>query len=235
MNPPAQAWAAGVVDQSMLERSLVVGRQFADCLSARDRRDPAKLAATGLLRGEPGDQRLLLSLVSLDRLRRLLSRLLDENAFLSPHGLRALSAYHRDHPYALDAEGIQASISYARAESTAPLFGGNSNWRGPVWFPANYLMVSILERYYRFFGDDLTIEYPSRSGNELTLDKVAADLQDRLITLFTRGADGRRPSSAAPSGCRTIPPDGTTSSSASTSTATTARGKAPPIRPAGPA
>jgi hypothetical protein len=128
-----------------------------------------------------------------DRLSRLLGRLFDESEFLSPHGLRALSAYHRAHPYVLSVEGVTASIDYEPAESTTPMFGGTSNWRGPVWFPLNYLVISALERYHRFFGDDFTIEYPTGSGNRLTLDKVVADLQDRLISIFTRGPDGRRP------------------------------------------
>jgi hypothetical protein len=92
----------------------------------------------------------------------------------------------------IDVEGVQASIDYEPAESTTSMFGGNSNWRGPIWFPLNYLMVTVLERYHRFYGDDFTIEYPTGSGRRLTLDKVAADLSDRLISLFTDDADGRR-------------------------------------------
>ena len=99
-----------------------------------------------------------------DRLQRLLARLFDESEFLSPHGLRALSAYHREHPYRPTVEGVTASIDYEPAESTTPMFGGNSNWRGPVWFPLNYLVISVLERYHRFFGDEFTVEYPTGSG-----------------------------------------------------------------------
>ncbi len=137
-----------------------------------------------MMRGTPGHQRLLLSVAGLPRLRRLLPRLFDEAEFLSPHGLRSLSAYHREHPYDIDVEGVRATIDYEPAESTTPLFGGNSNWRGPVWFPLNYLLISVLGRYHRFFGDDLTVEYPAGSGRQLTLDLVAADLQDRLISIF---------------------------------------------------
>ena len=133
-----------------------------------------------------------MSLCGPDRLERLFAKLFDESEFLSPHGLRALSAYHREHPYELQVEGITASIDYEPAESTTSMFGGNSNWRGPVWFPLNYLLVSVLERYHRFYGDDFTIEYPTGSGHHLSLDKVAADLSDRLISVFTAGPDGRR-------------------------------------------
>jgi hypothetical protein len=185
--------AAGVVDESVLRLSLEVGKQFAGLLEARGLADPARLAGAGMMRGAPGHRRLLLSVAGLPRLRRLLARLCDEAEFLSPHGLRSLSAYHREHPYEIDVEGVRATIDYEPAESTTPLFGGNSNWRGPVWFPLNYLLISVLGRYHRFFGDDLTVEYPAGSGRQLTLDLVAADLQDRLISIFVAGPDGRRP------------------------------------------
>ena len=119
--------------------------------------------------------------------------LFDKDEFLSPYGLRALSAYHRDHPVPAERGGVQATVDYEPAESTTDMFGGNSNWRGPLWFPLNYLVVSALERYYRFLGDELTIEYPAGSGHKVPLDVIADDLQDRLISLFTVGPDGRRP------------------------------------------
>ncbi|HEX9527688.1 MAG TPA: hypothetical protein VF951_09330, partial [Streptosporangiaceae bacterium] len=187
------ALAAAVIDEPMLERSLALGKHFADFLDRRGLGDRAKLAELGLLRGAPGNRRLLLCVAGVERLGKIFAKLFDEQEFLSPHGLRALSAYHRDHPYELDVEGVRATIDYEPAESTTAMFGGNSNWRGPVWFPLNYLIISALERYRRFFGDDFTIEYPTGSGARLTLDKVADDLQDRLIALFTRGPDGRRP------------------------------------------
>ncbi len=187
------ALAVGVVDEDMVQRALVVGKRFAGLVQAGDGADGTALAAGGRMRGEPGQRRLLLSLSSPAQLERMLARLVDEAEFLSPHGLRALSAYHRDHPYEIDVEGYRATIDYEPAESTTALFGGNSNWRGPVWFPMNYLVISVLERYHRFYGDDLAVEYPAGSGRKLTLDLVAQDLQDRLISLFTRGPDGRRP------------------------------------------
>ncbi|MFY9891739.1 MAG: hypothetical protein WAK71_25760, partial [Streptosporangiaceae bacterium] len=185
--------AAAVVDGKDLQHALVIGKQFADFLGQEGFTDTGKLRELGLLRGAPGDERLLLSLAGPARLERLLGRLFDEGEFLSPHGLRALSAWHRDYPYELSVEGVSASIDYEPAESTTAMFGGNSNWRGPVWFPLNYLVISVLERYHRFFGDELTIEYPTGSGSQLTLDLVANDLSDRLISIFTRAPDGRRP------------------------------------------
>ena len=198
------ALALGVVDQGSFERSMAVGKRFAGFLAGQDGieadheaadalRSRRALSSVGILRGEPGHQRLLLSLAGPDKLARLLTRLFDESEFLSPHGLRALSAWHREHPYTIDIEGYQASIDYEPAESTTPLFGGNSNWRGPIWFPVNYLVISALQRYHTFFGDDLTIEYPTGSGRQLTLDQVAADLSGRLISTFARDANGRRP------------------------------------------
>ena len=185
--------AVAVLDEGMLDRSLTVGKHFADFLQRQGLADREKLRQVGVLRGEPGQQRLLLSVVGMDRLERLFGHLFDEAEFLSPYGLRALSAYHRDHPYTLDLDGTGATIDYEPAESTTAMFGGNSNWRGPLWFPLNYLVIDSLERYHRFFGDGLTLEYPAGSGRRLPLDAIALDLQHRLISIFLAGPDGRRP------------------------------------------
>jgi hypothetical protein len=189
------ALAITVVDQDTINLALTVGKRFADMLAERGITGNGSISGEddSMLRGQAGDQRLLLSLVGPDQLRRLLTALLNEAEFLSPHGLRALSAWHRDHPYTIDIEGYRASIDYEPAESTTPLFGGNSNWRGPVWFPTNYLVISALERYHRFFGNEFTVEYPTGSGRQQTLGEIATDLQDRLISIFTAGPDGRRP------------------------------------------
>jgi len=131
--------------------------------------------------------------VDTDRLRRIFTTLFDESEFLSPHGLRAISAYHRDHPYELEVEGIRATIDYEPAESTTDMFGGNSNWRGPLWFPLNYLVVEALERYDRFFGEGFVMEYPTGSGSTCTLGQIAHDLRRRMIGIFLPGPDGQRP------------------------------------------
>ena len=186
------ALAAAVIGEDDVRRSLLAGKRFADFMKRHEMTDRKKLAERGLLRGEAGQQRLLLSICGPDRLERLFTKLFDESEFLSPYGLRALSAYHRDHPYQLQVEGITAGIDYEPAESTTPMFGGNSNWRGPIWFPLNYLMVSVLERYHRFYGDDFTIEYPTGSGKQLHLGEIGANLADRLISIFANDQNGRR-------------------------------------------
>jgi hypothetical protein len=185
--------AIGVVDEGMLRRSVGAGKRFAGFLHQQGLGHPEKLREAGLLRGEPGRQRLLLGVVGFDRLTRIFAKLFDPEEFLSPYGLRAISAYHRDHPYTLNVEGMTATIDYEPAESTTDMFGGNSNWRGPIWFPLNYLAAASLERYHRFFGDDFTVEYPTGSGQQLNLNAVADDLWGRLVSIFLVGPDGRRP------------------------------------------
>jgi hypothetical protein len=135
----------------------------------------------------------LLSVVPPERLARILGVMLDESEFLSAHGLRALSARHRDEPFTVDLGGVQFSVNYEPAESLSGLFGGNSNWRGPVWFPVNHLLVGAVERFARFYGDDVTVECPTGSGRQLTLSQVADELSRRLVSTFLDGPDGRRP------------------------------------------
>ena len=185
--------AAAVVDEQSINGALRIGKQSAWFLERLGLHKLDELAAQGLFRGRPGQRQLLLGAVGIDRLQRLFTKLFDEGEFLSPYGLRSLSAYHRGHPYQLDVEGIRATVDYEPAESTTPMFGGNSNRRGPIWFPLNWLVISALERYQQFFGDDLTVEYPTGSGRRLPLDAIAKDLRERLISIFLVGSDARRP------------------------------------------
>jgi hypothetical protein len=142
----------------------------------------------------PGEgERRLLSLVDPDRLRRLLTRMLDEDEFLSPHGIRSVSRWHAAHPAVVDLAGVSHRVEYEPGESTTGLFGGNSNWRGPVWFPINYLLVESLQKYHHYLGDDFTVELPTGSGDMHTLWEVGTELSRRLIDIFLPGADGRRP------------------------------------------
>jgi hypothetical protein len=138
-------------------------------------------------------ERRLLSIVDADRLRRVLSVMLDEREFLSPFGIRALSQVHRDHPYTLAVNGMEYRVTYEPAESSTGLFGGNSNWRGPIWFPVNYLLIEALQRFHHYFGDSFTVECPTGSGHFMTLNEVAAELSRRLSRIFLNGEDGRRP------------------------------------------
>ncbi|MGC2391399.1 MAG: hypothetical protein WA621_18550, partial [Candidatus Acidiferrum sp.] len=137
--------------------------------------------------------RRLLSLANRKQLKRILSRMLDETEFLSPYGIRSLSRYHLDHPYEVRVNDHISRVDYEPAESTSGLFGGNSNWRGPIWFPLNYLLVESLQKYHHYYGEDFKVESPSRSGNETDLWEVAAEISRRLVHIFVRGKDGRRP------------------------------------------
>jgi hypothetical protein len=136
--------------------------------------------------------RRFLSLVNRDRLRRMMRYMLDEGEFLSPHGIRALSRHHRDHPFLLTVDGHQHRVDYEPAESSSGLFGGNSNWRGPVWFPMNYLLIESLQKFHYFLGDSYRVEMPAGSGQMATLAEVAAELSRRLTRIFLRDDAGRR-------------------------------------------
>jgi hypothetical protein len=138
-------------------------------------------------------QRRLLSVVNRERLRRVLSLMLDENEFLSPYGVRALSRFHKERPYTLGVNGTVHRVDYEPAESSNGLFGGNSNWRGPVWFPVNFLIIEALQKFHHYLGDSFLVECPTGSGRMLTLWEVAAEISRRLSHIFLRGRDERRP------------------------------------------
>lgn len=142
----------------------------------------------------PGvNNRRLFSLVGRERLLRLLGYMLDESEFLSPHGVRSLSRFHKDNPYTLQLNGQQYCVGYEPAESQTGMFGGNSNWRGPVWFPLNYLIIESLQKYGFYHGDAILVEYPTGSGNKMTLAQVAVELSRRLSRLFLKDQEGKRP------------------------------------------
>jgi hypothetical protein len=157
------------------------------------RRNP-NLSANVHLPTQPGAAgRHMMAILSEKKLRAVLARMLDENEFLSPHGVRALSLYHRDHPYVFHHEGQEFRVGYVPGDSDSGMFGGNSNWRGPVWMPVNYLLYTALFRLYTYYGDDFKVECPTGSGNMMTLFEVAKHLGERIISLFQQDAEGRRP------------------------------------------
>ena len=137
--------------------------------------------------------RLLLAIPTRGRLERVLRYALDEREFLSPYGIRSLSRSHRDRPFKFQVNGEEYRVDYEPGESTTALFGGNSNWRGPIWFPLNYLLIEALERYHHFYGDDLRVECPTGSGRRMNLQEVADNLSERLARIFLSDAGGRRP------------------------------------------
>src|SRR6202021_1847340 len=137
--------------------------------------------------------RLLRSIANRAKLERIYRYVFDENEFLSQHGVRALSKYHLQNPFEIrDREGITHGVDYEPAESTTDLFGGNSNWRGPVWFPMNFLLIEAIQRVHFYYGDDFKVECPTGSGKQMTLREVATELSRRLSHIFLR-RDGRRP------------------------------------------
>jgi hypothetical protein len=139
-----------------------------------------------------GDRRLL-SIVDSDQLRKILRVMLDEREFLSPYGIRAISRIHHEQPYVLRANGMEYRVDYEPGESSTGLFGGNSNWRGPIWFPVNFLLIESLQKFHHYLGDEFKVECPTGSGQLMTLWEVAAELSRRMTRIFLKGSDGRRP------------------------------------------
>ena len=138
-------------------------------------------------------ERGIMGLVNQDRLRRILSRMLDEDEFLSPYGIRALSRHHAEHPFVFFAQGQEYRVNYLPAESDTGMFGGNSNWRGPIWMPVNALLVRALLQYYLYYGDTFKVECPTGSGNLMNLFEVSREIANRLTRIFLRDQSGRRP------------------------------------------
>jgi hypothetical protein len=142
--------------------------------------------------GGKGERRLL-SLLRGQRMKQLLRRMLDETEFLSDFGIRALSRYHAEHPYEFDVNGSRLMVGYQPAESNTNAFGGNSNWRGPIWFPVNFLIIESLQKFHYYYGDDFKVECPTGSGNYMTIKEVSEELTRRLARIFLKGPDGKRP------------------------------------------
>ena len=142
----------------------------------------------------PGDEgRLTVGLVRRERLHSILRYMLDEDEFLSPFGIRSVSRFHLEHPYTLNVNGSEYVVDYEPAESTTSTFGGNSNWRGPIWFPINYLIIESLQKLHSYYGDSFQVECPTNSGQLMNLQQVADEIAKRLSRIFLRDNDGRRP------------------------------------------
>jgi hypothetical protein len=155
------------------------------------RKDLAALVSYWNVEGQ-GSRRLL-SLLRGSRMKALLRRMLDETAFLSPYGVRSVSRQHLEHPFELELDEQKFKVGYVPGESNSRAFGGNSNWRGPVWMPVNFMLVESLYGFHHYYGDEFRVEYPTGSGVKLSLREIADELSARLTRLFLRGPDGRRP------------------------------------------
>jgi hypothetical protein len=180
------------LEQDVLDRLPSFTRRMRWFL--KNRRDLARSISYMESRLEDGHEHRLLAIPSRERLERVLRYVLDENEFLSPHGVRSLSRIHRDHPYHAQIDGVHYAVDYDPGEASIPLFGGNSNWRGPVWLPVNYLLAESLERYHHFYGDQFTVECPVGSGRRMNLGEVAQELNRRMASLFLPDSQGNRPS-----------------------------------------
>jgi hypothetical protein len=154
---------------------------------------PDLVGNVACMRTEGKGERRLLSITTADQLRRILNFMFDEREFLSPYGIRALSKFHRDNPYKLEVSGMEHRVDYEPGETSTGLFGGNSNWRGPIWFPVNYLLVESLQKFHHYFGKNFKVEFPTGSGKMMTLWEAAGELSRRMTGIFLRDARGRRP------------------------------------------
>jgi len=181
--------AATVFEGQAVQKYPELGERFNRFLAVR----PELVAAIHDPRRLGYADRRLGAILNETRLRRVLSKMLDENEFLSPYGLRSLSRYHAEHPYVFQVGGQEFRVPYLPAESDTGMFGGNSNWRGPIWMPVNALVIRALLQYYAYYGNDFTVECPTGSGRSMTLYQVAEELARRLASIFLRGQDGRCP------------------------------------------
>jgi hypothetical protein len=183
--------AVEVLESDMIDRLPDFKKRMQWFLDHRS--DHPGAPACALAPGGPSGPMRLLAMPTRERLQRAVGYLMSESEFLSPFGIRSLSKCHQDHPYVFNADGQQHRVDYTPGESTSALFGGNSNWRGPIWFPLNFLLIEALERYHHFYGDDLTVDSPDGSGKRFTLAQAADEVRMRLARLFLPDASGRRP------------------------------------------
>jgi hypothetical protein len=182
-------FAVGTIEPEILERLPNFKRRLYWFIENR----PDLIGNVSCMRTPGMEERRLLSVAFRERLEKVLKVMLDENEFLSPYGIRALSRFHKDNPYVLHAGGDEHRVDYEPAESSSGFFGGNSNWRGPVWFPVNYLLIESLQKFHHYYGDDLKVECPTGSGNMMNLWEVSQELSRRLSHIFLRNGDGTRP------------------------------------------
>jgi hypothetical protein len=157
---------------------------------SQNRPDLAILVSGWLKKNKEG--KYLISILNGDRMRMILDRMLDEKEFLSEYGIRSLSKYHLDNPYKFSSNGNSFSIQYVAGESNTDMYGGNSNWRGPVWLPFNFLIIETLRRFHLYYGDDFKVECPTGSGRYMNLSRVADELGTRLATIFVKDKNGKR-------------------------------------------
>ena len=181
--------AATVFEGELLQKYPEIGERFHRFLSVR----PELVAAIHDPRKPGYGDRRLGAILNETRLRRVLTKMLDEHEFLSPYGIRSLSRYHAEHPYVVQVGGQEFRVPYLPAESDTGMFGGNSNWRGPIWMPVNALIIRALLQYYIYYGNDFTVECPTGSGQHMTLYQVAEEIARRLASIFLRDQDGHRP------------------------------------------
>jgi Glycosyl hydrolase family 63 C-terminal domain len=181
-------FAAEVIDDDDITNNPIFSNRMN--WFAENRPDLASLVSRWAETKLPGKH--LISLLRGYRMKSLLKYMLDENEFLSPYGIRSLSKYHLNNPYHVNVDGVEFSIKYTPAESDSGLFGGNSNWRGPIWIPMNYLLIESLHKFYQYYGDDYKIECPTNSGNFMTLQQVANELYNRVSGIFLLDKEGKR-------------------------------------------
>jgi hypothetical protein len=182
-------FAVETLDPELLERLPAFKRRLEWFIDHR----PDLTEPCGCMRTPGQEGRRIIAILDEEKVRRVVAYLLDEAEFLSPYGIRSLSRVHKDRPYTLTVDGAVHRVDYEPGESSSGLFGGNSNWRGPIWFPVNYLIIESLQKFHHYWGDNLKVEMPTGSGRYVTLAEAAAEVSRRLVHIFLRDADGRRP------------------------------------------